>query len=191
MMQTSKYVRVSIVDGSCDYKKFCQAVGCWYDSEKNKEVSRGFYGDINTDEDEEEYITEISKKFPDVILKLEVDRYFYGFYQNGEELDLRKTLNMELCSGRHPIAQAIDGAIYPETVNNVTQPSKLEEIAEKALKRKISYGDLQEISRINLYVTGLTVCLIATLNVCRKADIKVTLWHYDKYTKSYFRQEVA
>ena len=189
MMQTSKYVRVSIVDGSCDYKEFCQAVGCWHSNEQ-KSVSRGFYGDINTDEDEEDYITEISKKFPDVILKLEVDRYFYGFYQNGKELEFRKTLNMELCSGRHPIAQAIDGAIYPETVYNVTQPDKLEEIAEEALKGKTSYVDSQEISRINLYVTGLTVCLIATLNVCRKAGIKVTLWHYDKYTKSYFRQEV-
>ena len=103
---------------------------------------------------------------------------------------MRKTLNMELCSGRHPIAQSIDGAIYQETVNNVTQPSKLEEIAEKALKGKTSYGDLQEISRINLYVTGLTVSLIATLNVCRKADIEIELSHYDKYTMIYFMQEV-
>ena len=189
MMQTAKYARVSIVDGSCGYKEFCQAVGCWHKNEE-KQDSRGFYGEISTDQDEEEYIAEISKKFPELILKLETDGYLYGFYQNGEELDLNKTLSMELCSGRHPIAQAVDGAIYPETVHSVTQPNKLEEIAEEALQRKPTYGDLQEISRINLYVTGLTVCLIATLNVCRKADIKVTLWHYDKYTKSYFRQEV-
>ena len=98
-------------------------------------------------------------------------------------------LNMELCSGRHPIPQAIDGAFYPETVYDVTRPDVLERQATETLQKKTNNGEFQEISCLNLYVTGLTVCLVAVLNVCRKANIKVALWHYDKYTGSYFKQE--
>lgn len=100
-------------------------------------------------------------------------------------------LNMELCSGRHPIPQAVDGAFYPETVYNVTCPDELEQHAAEVLRKKTSNGDFREIFCVNLYVTGLTVCLVAVLNVCRKANIKVALWHYDKYTGSYFKQETV
>lgn len=191
MITVPSYVRVTIVDGSCDYKEFCQAIGC-YHRDIQKQVSSGFYGEINLDPgiDEDKFIEEISKKFPNLILKLETEGYLYGFYQSGKEISLKKNLNMELCSGRHSIPQAIDGAIFPKTVCNVTRPDKLEESAEEILKGKTSYGDLQEITSINLYATGLTVALIAVLNICRKEDIKVTLWHYDKYSKDYFKQEI-
>lgn len=43
---------------------------------------------------------------------------------------------------------------------------------------------------LNLYVTGLTVALIAVLNATRELNIKVTLWHFDRENGKYYSQEV-
>ena len=46
------------------------------------------------------------------------------------------------------------------------------------------------ITKLNLYVTGLTVALIAVLNATRELGIKVTLWHFDRESGKYYCQEV-
>lgn len=43
---------------------------------------------------------------------------------------------------------------------------------------------------INLYVTGLTVALIAFLNMTKRENISVTLYHFDRETGEYFPQNV-
>lgn len=46
------------------------------------------------------------------------------------------------------------------------------------------------IDRLRLYVTGLSVALVAALNACRELGIAVELLHYDRETGTYYGQEV-
>lgn len=93
------------------------------------------------------------------------------------------TAYMALCSGRHNIKEAEDGAIF----DVIQDPTDVKGLERCALKKLL---DL-DIRYLNLYVTGLTVALIASLNACKKLDIKVTLWHFDRETSTYFSQEVC
>ena len=88
--------------------------------------------------------------------------------------------NMMLCEGRHSITEAIDGAIFENELN----PLAVSELESKAETK------LRGVKVLNLYVTGLTVALVAALNVCRKLDINVTLYHFDRTSGTYYTQEV-
>lgn len=127
-----------------------------------------------------------------------------------------KNLNIALCQGRHEIPAATDGAIFCHEITNMTDTADLERQAffglYDAASRHYKAGEagyleaaplapgderdckplvLSPALHVNLYVTGLTVALIAALNVCRLQGISVTLWHYDRETNGYFSQEVA
>ena len=99
-----------------------------------------------------------------------------------------KKLNLALCEGRHPIPQAVDGSIFCGEIADVTATEALETIAFNALEEKTNVP-LNSVE-LNIYVTGLTVALIAALNVCHTCGIKVTLWHYNRETGDYYPQEV-
>lgn len=127
---------------------------------------------------------------------------------------MNKTLNLALCQGRHDIPQATDGSIFGSVIDNMTDTNRLESTAfhniwnaaydhhkqgESGYLRVSPDWDGCDMEplmlcpdlHINIYVTGLTVALIASLNAMRKEGISVTLYHYDKDTDSYFPQEVA
>lgn len=87
---------------------------------------------------------------------------------------------MSLCAGRHEIPQAIDGSIFGTELDPLDLAGMETEAAEQ----------LHGVVTLNLYVTGLTVALIAVLNVCREQKIKVTLYHYNRETGDYYPQEV-
>lgn len=44
--------------------------------------------------------------------------------------------------------------------------------------------------KLELYVTGLSVALVSVLNVCRILNINVLLYHYNRDTDNYYKQEV-
>lgn len=88
-------------------------------------------------------------------------------------------MQMELCKGRHS-TPATDGAIF-ETEINPLDVNLLETIAE---------GKLKGLSELTLYVTGLSVALVAVINACHKGNVKLTLMHYNKETEKYYPQEV-
>lgn len=91
--------------------------------------------------------------------------------------------SLALCEGRHNIPNAEDGAIF----NNELNPLDVEGLETEA------YNKLKglEIEKLNIYVTGLTVALIAAINVCKKLGIKVTLYHFDRMSNAYYPQEVV
>lgn len=124
-------------------------------------------------------------------------------------------LNLALCEGRHEIKEATDGAIFRGTIDSSVMKNELmlEELAFSGIwnaaykhhKRHESGflfpfvnwdGEDSEPLQldpdltINIYVTGLTVALIAALNVCRHEGLKVTIYHYDRESGEYFPQEV-
>lgn len=87
---------------------------------------------------------------------------------------------MSLCAGRHEIPAAIDGSVFDTEIN----PLELEGMEMEAEMQLLG------VQKLNLYVTGLTVALVAVLNVCREQKIKVTLYHYNRETGDYYPQEV-
>ena len=89
---------------------------------------------------------------------------------------------MALCEGRHAIPQAVDGAIF-DTVINPLDVEGLQTEAHNKLKAL-------DIKSLDLYVTGLTVALVAVLNACRQLGIVVTLYHYDREEGNYYPQKV-
>lgn len=96
------------------------------------------------------------------------------------ENKLKVTKTMCLCEGRHDIPQAVDGAIFPSVVN----PTDI-----NALQR-IVREKLENVTKLDLYVTGLTVALIEVINYCSLYDIELKLYHYNRDTDSYYTQDV-
>lgn len=88
---------------------------------------------------------------------------------------------LALCAGRHEMPASVGGYIF-DIIEDVTNLSAMEEIAERVLG--------QDLKGLDLYVTGLTPALIAVLNVCRRNDIMVTLYHFNRETGDYFPQVV-
>ena len=122
-------------------------------------------------------------------------------------------LNIALCKGRHEIPAAVDGSIFGNTIANVTETKQLEQAAFNGLwdaaHRHYRNGetgflctdpdwdgaDMEPLCivrglHVNLYVTGLTVALIAALNACRDNGLTVTLWHFDRESGEYYPQDV-
>ena len=91
------------------------------------------------------------------------------------------TKNMALCEARHDIPQAVDGSIFGNTIN----PLDVCGLEETALVKLIG------VKALNLYVTGLSVALVAVINVCHRERIMLTLWHYDRESGDYYPQSVA
>lgn len=87
---------------------------------------------------------------------------------------------MELCAGRHK-TPALDGAIFE---NEISDPTNL------TYMRDVANEKLYDCEELDLYVTGLTVALIEVINACLDYRIPLTLWHYDKNTDGYYKQEL-
>ena len=95
---------------------------------------------------------------------------------------MKKLINVALCEGRHPIPDATDGAIFGTIIN----PTDVDGLEQEAINFLKGSG----CASLNLYVTGLTVALIATLNACKQLNIAVTLYHFDRDSGEYFPQNV-
>jgi hypothetical protein len=98
-----------------------------------------------------------------------------------------RELNMGLCLGRHEIKEVTDCYFFPNEVDP-TKPELLE-IASNAVIEALIKAH-KEV-KINLYVTGLTVSLIAVLNSCKKHGVSITLFHFNRDTNTYFPQQVV
>ena len=93
-----------------------------------------------------------------------------------------------LCRGRHEIP-GVRRYVFGGDVNPL-DPAALEWEAAEYF-RQFSGMRLQQTGGILLYVTGLTVALVATLNACRNCNIPVVLMHYDRESGNYYPQPVA
>lgn len=186
MMRTFKKITVTIMEGTIDEKEFCECVECG--RKGNGNASAGFSGEVTTDEWADDLGKRISTAFPDLLLKVEEGGELEGFFKNGKRMQIKKILNMGLEKSNLP--RASDGAIF--SPNNYMIRRDMEKWAKDVLKGKTSYGDLSEISCLNLYICNATIdLLVSVLNVCHDANIKVILWHYDKNNKGYWMtQEV-
>ena len=90
---------------------------------------------------------------------------------------------MGLCKGRHPMP--VNRYVFGKYVN-LLDVKGLEKQAYAVIKQCVTSG----ICVVHIYFTGDTVALIAVMNVCRKSGVKINLWHYDKSTGTYYKQNV-
>ena len=98
------------------------------------------------------------------------------------------SIKMGLCQGRHEIP-GISEYVFPNTISDVTDIESLETTAKESI-----FGLFEEKcpdgNHLDLYVTGLTVALVAVINICNKYDVELTLWHYNNATGEYYPQNV-
>ncbi|OQA07947.1 MAG: hypothetical protein BWY65_01678 [Firmicutes bacterium ADurb.Bin373] len=87
---------------------------------------------------------------------------------------------MGLCRGRHDIP-GVDNYIFPSQVDPL----------DLAGMEAAAAAALAGVEALDLYVTGLTVALVAVINYCRQAGISLTLWHFDRESGDYYPQPVA
>lgn len=85
-----------------------------------------------------------------------------------------------LCKNRHDTPVGVTGCVFPSEINPL-QVDEMERYAELIL---------EGIDELELYVTGLSVALVAVINVCHKYGIKLTLMHYNRDTGNYYAQPV-
>ena len=104
----------------------------------------------------------------------------------------KQVLNMGLVAGRHdiPAEQIKDGFVFDRALrpDELTNPCWLEDIVGDNLKQVIDND--ADSTELRLTVTGLTVTLVAVINMCIKLDIDLVLLHYDRDTNNYFEQTV-
>lgn len=130
---------------------------------------------------------------------------------------VKTSINLALCEGRHEIPQATDGFVFSaDTCNEyLLDPKNMQLHAYFLMKQFIlrygvdygyHYNDEGEritLCRLecvtfNLYVTGLSVALIAFINAFNEQvalgnleECRIVLWHYNRDTGDYYSQEVV
>lgn len=93
---------------------------------------------------------------------------------------MKRTYVMGLCKDRHP-APVKDG-IFPEWVLNTFNAETMHREANEKIP--------EDCGRLALYVTGLTVAIMAVVRVCSERHISLTCYHYSKTHGNYTRQDV-
>lgn len=93
-----------------------------------------------------------------------------------------KIIKIALCEGRHQMPEGVEGAIFPNTLN----PTDIEGL-DRITK---GFIDSHLNTKIDLYVTGLTVALVSVIKACHDQPVALTLYHFDRETNSYYPQVV-
>lgn len=97
-------------------------------------------------------------------------------------------MNLGLCKGRHEIKE-VEKYIFDE--DYFSDGEKIKDLSTQ-VSHVINFVIANKLQKqeVNLYVTGLTVALISVLNAFKVSHIKVNLYHFDRDTNTYFKQEV-
>lgn len=83
-----------------------------------------------------------------------------------------------LCKGRHEMP--VTESIFENELNPLDLAGMAATVAEQ----------LQGVTELVVYVTGLTVALVEVIKYCNNNNIKLILMHFDRNTNSYYPQQV-
>lgn len=86
-----------------------------------------------------------------------------------------------LCAGRHEIPND-----PPSIFGGIADVTDTDGMLDTAIGFIDNYG----VKRLDLYVTGLSVALVAVINACRVRHVPLTLWHFNRETNDYYTQMV-
>lgn len=92
---------------------------------------------------------------------------------------MKRQIKAGLCEGRHTIP-GVEVFIYPTTLN----PLDVEGLLETAR----TFVRETAPSRLDLYVTGLTVACLSVVKACHEAGVALTCWHFDRESGDYYPQ---
>lgn len=92
---------------------------------------------------------------------------------------MEKVKILGLCKGRHEIP-GVDNYVYPTEVD----PLDLDGLQNAAVQA------VAGVESVHLYVTGLTVALVAVINACKAEGVALTLYHFNRDTGDYYPQAV-
>jgi len=115
--------------------------------------------------------------------------YLYGFEEDVDDRRMReyRMHNVALCDARHPIPDVTD-SVFPQVVENPLDFTGHERTVRAWLHKHDAFiHEVHERSlknRVNLYVTGLTPCLVAFLQVWTN-ELELYLMHWDRETDEY------
>ena len=88
-------------------------------------------------------------------------------------------LTAGLVRGRHEMP--VDGYLF-DVIENVLDFDQMREVLEQRL---------QNVSELNLYVTGLTAATVEVMNYCVRHQVRLTLYHFDRESGEYVAQATA
>lgn len=87
-----------------------------------------------------------------------------------------------LIRGRHDIPD-VERYIFESAIEDVKDVKALYSTAYMAIAPYAKEG-------IDLYVTGLTVACAAVIKAAYSLEIRLSLWHYDSQSGTYFEQPI-
>ena len=106
---------------------------------------------------------------------------------------IKRVKKVSLCLGRHNMPVAVDGSIFPTQVD----PLNVEGLEEEAFMQIHSLVKMNNVHELHLYVTGLSVALLAAINAWHQYKIlaphnKTTLicYHYNREDETYYAQTI-
>lgn len=96
---------------------------------------------------------------------------------------MKKSIKLGAVAGRHEIPE-VQGYV----LDLVEDPSDLEAI-ERNVFASLD-NKLVNVNKLDLYVTGLTSVVLATVKYCSQNNVKLTCWHFNRDDASYFMQKI-
>lgn len=101
----------------------------------------------------------------------------YGYAPTSLEI-----LKIGVCKGRHEMP--CDFYIFGSEIKDPTDVKSLELEAEASISALVKDSN----TRLEIYITGLTVAVIAVLKAAIKYSVNVVAMHYDIRTNKYYEQ---
>ena len=99
-------------------------------------------------------------------------------------------MKLGLCKGRHEIPN-VEDYVFEETLN----PLQVNELREAAFKKLQEVFGVKEGNlwgqELHIYVTGLSVALVAAIDAALSMALSVTLWHFDRESGEYYPQKLS
>ena len=98
---------------------------------------------------------------------------------------MKKPIRVGVCKGRHEMPCNL--FVFD---NTIADPTNVKEIEEEAVNFfKANFSD-KPCNTIEIYVTGLTVAVIAAIKVATKYFCNVIAMHYDMKKDCYYMQSI-
>lgn len=97
---------------------------------------------------------------------------------------MEKIIKIDVCKGRHEMP--CDMYVF----DSIEDPTNVEEIEKEA--KTFFYKNFfnEGVKKFKIYVTGLTVALIAVMKAADRYCDSIVLMHYDTKTGKYYSQEI-
>lgn len=135
---------------------------------------------LGSEEKFQAFADELAEVNEGYLYPVEVDpKEEYGYIPASLEV-----LKIGVCKGRHEMP--CDFYIFGSEIKDPTDVKSLELEAEASISALVKDSN----TRLEIYITGLTVAVIAVLKTAIKYSVNVVAMHYDTRTGKYYEQKI-